>query len=93
MTGDTLALVESPAQLLHVLEWCHAEQSAERTALAVLAPGDPATLLQLRSMADFAEAFRAGASGALAASVFHDRRIAIADLKDYLAAQSIEVRR
>ena len=45
------------------------------------------------SMADFAEAFRAGASGALAASVFHDRRIAIADLKDYLAAQSIEVRR
>ena len=55
MTGDTLALVESPAQLLHVLEWCHAEQSAERTTLAVLAPGDPATLLQLRSMADFAE--------------------------------------
>ena len=45
------------------------------------------------SMADFAEAFRAGASGALAASVFHDRRIAIGDLKDYLAAQSIEVRR
>ena len=45
------------------------------------------------SMADFAEAFRAGASGALAASVFHDRRIAIADLKKYLAAQSIEVRR
>ena len=45
------------------------------------------------SMTDFAEAFRAGASGALAASVFHDRRIAIADLKEYLAAQSIEVRR
>ena len=33
------------------------------------------------------------ASGALAASVFHDRRIAIGDLKDFLAAQSIEVRR
>ena len=45
------------------------------------------------SMADFAEAFRAGASGALAASVFHDRRIAIADLKDELANQGIEVRR
>ena len=45
------------------------------------------------TMAHFAEAFRAGASGALAASVFHDRRIAIGDLKDYLAAQSIEVRR
>ena len=45
------------------------------------------------TMAHFAEAFHAGASGALAASVFHDRRFAIADLKDYLAAQSIEVRR
>ncbi|MEO6579770.1 MAG: imidazole glycerol phosphate synthase subunit HisF [Sphingomicrobium sp.] len=41
----------------------------------------------------FTEAFRAGASGALAASVFHDRRIAIADLKDHLAARSLEVRR
>ena len=45
------------------------------------------------TLAHFAEAYRVGASGALAASVFHDRRIAIADLKDYLAAQSIEVRR
>ena len=43
--------------------------------------------------AHFAEAFAAGASGALAASVFHDRRIAIPDLKDYLAGQGIEVRR
>lgn len=41
----------------------------------------------------FAEAFRAGASGALAASVFHDRRIAIGDLKAFLADQDIEVRR
>ena len=45
------------------------------------------------TLADFAEAFAAGASGALAASVFHDRRIAIPDLKNYLANQSIEVRR
>lgn len=45
------------------------------------------------TMADFAEAFAAGASGALAASVFHDRRIAIADLKTYLASQGIDVRR
>ena len=45
------------------------------------------------TMVHFAEAAHAGASGALAASVFHDRRIAIADLKDFLAAQSIEVRR
>ncbi len=43
--------------------------------------------------AHFAEAFAAGASGALAASVFHDRRIAIPDLKYYLAEQGLEVRR
>jgi len=43
--------------------------------------------------AHFAEAFAAGASGALAASVFHDRRIAIPDLKTYLAEQGLEVRR
>ncbi|HXG99958.1 MAG TPA: imidazole glycerol phosphate synthase subunit HisF [Sphingomicrobium sp.] len=41
---------------------------------------------------DFAEAFSAGASGALAASVFHDRLIAIPDLKRYLFKQGIEVR-
>ena len=41
----------------------------------------------------FAEAFAAGASGALAASVFHDRRIAIPDLKDFLATRGLEVRR
>ena len=41
----------------------------------------------------FAEAFAVGCSGALAASVFHDRRIAIADLKDYLEAEGWEVRR
>jgi hypothetical protein len=55
LARDTLALVESPAQFLHVLEWCHAEQSAERTRMAVLAPSDAATVDQLRSMADFAE--------------------------------------
>lgn len=44
-------------------------------------------------LSHFAEAFRAGASGALAASVFHDRRIAIGDLKGHLARQGIEVRR
>lgn len=44
------------------------------------------------SPAHFAQAFRAGASGALAASVFHDRRIAIPKLKSYLAEQGIEVR-
>lgn len=53
--GDTLALVESPAQFLHVLEWCHAERAADRTRLVVLAPADPTTIDQLSSMADYAE--------------------------------------
>ena len=44
-------------------------------------------------LSHFAAAFRAGASGALAASVFHDRLIAIGDLKDHLTRQGIEVRR
>jgi cyclase len=41
----------------------------------------------------FRDAFAAGASGALAATVFHDRLIAIPDLKEYLARCGIEVRR
>ena len=45
------------------------------------------------TMHDFAEAFRAGASGALAASVFHDGDITIPELKVALIAQGIEVRR
>jgi hypothetical protein len=55
MSVDTLALVESPAQFLHLLEWCHAEQSAGRTRAVVLAPPDAASVGQLRSMTDFAE--------------------------------------
>jgi cyclase len=43
--------------------------------------------------AHFRDAFAAGASGALAASVFHDRRIAIPELKEWLAAEGVEVRR
>ncbi len=41
----------------------------------------------------FRDAFEAGASGALAATVFHDRLIAIPDLKEFLATCGIEVRR
>jgi cyclase len=41
----------------------------------------------------FAEAFRAGASGAVAASVFHVRRIGIGALKDELETEGFEVRR
>jgi cyclase len=44
------------------------------------------------SSVHFVAAFRAGASGALAASVFHDGRIAIPDLKAALAAEGLEVR-
>jgi cyclase len=41
----------------------------------------------------FREAFEAGASGALAATVFHDRLIPIPDLKEYLVTCGIEMRR
>jgi imidazole glycerol-phosphate synthase subunit HisF len=41
----------------------------------------------------FLEAFEAGASGALAATVFHDRLIAIPKLKEYLESCGIEMRR
>jgi cyclase len=41
----------------------------------------------------FRDAFDVGASGALAATVFHDRLIAISDLKEYLGQCGIEVRR
>lgn len=43
-------------------------------------------------MTHFADAFAAGASGALAASVFHDRLIAISSLKHFLAGEGLEVR-
>jgi len=41
----------------------------------------------------FRDAFAAGASGALAATVFHDRLIPIAELKEYLESCGIEMRR
>lgn len=41
----------------------------------------------------FVDAFRVGASGALAASIFHDRQLSIADLKRELTQQGFEVRR
>jgi cyclase len=41
----------------------------------------------------FRDAFAIGASGALAATVFHDRIIAIPQLKEYLATCGIEMRR
>jgi cyclase len=40
----------------------------------------------------FRHAFEIGASGALAATVFHDRIIAIPELKEFLASCGIEMR-
>ncbi len=54
MSTSTLALVESPVQLLHVLEWCYATGAAHRTRIAVLAPSDEIGRAQLRTMLDFA---------------------------------------
>ncbi|MER7984139.1 hypothetical protein ABTY53_00825 [Streptomyces noursei] len=49
----TLAFVESPVQLLNVLEWAHAARAAALTVV-VLAPHDPMTRGQLRRMAELA---------------------------------------
>ena len=58
---NTLALVESPVQLLNVLEWAHTERVGSGGAatptdltLAVLSPNDPMSRGQLRRMAEFA---------------------------------------
>jgi hypothetical protein len=56
MSRDTIALVESPAQFLHLLEWAHAEQAGDRTKAVVLAPSEATSVAQLREMATFAEA-------------------------------------
>ncbi|MGR8008731.1 hypothetical protein [Streptomyces hypolithicus] len=53
---DTLAFVESPVQLLNVLEWAHtkAELRARDLTVVVLSPTDPMTRGQLRRMAELA---------------------------------------
>ncbi|MFF3329233.1 hypothetical protein ACFYWX_06655 [Streptomyces sp. NPDC002888] len=61
-TPHTLAFVESPVQLLNVLEWAHAHAPTIRTeegpgagfTLVVLSPTDPMTRGQLRRMAELA---------------------------------------
>ncbi|MGW2825461.1 hypothetical protein ACWC24_31305 [Streptomyces sp. NPDC001443] len=59
-TPHTLAFVESPVQLLNVLEWAHAhglggpERSGTGFTLVVLSPMDPMTRGQLRRMAELA---------------------------------------
>ncbi|MFI5472857.1 hypothetical protein ACIA6D_21810 [Streptomyces cacaoi] len=59
-TPHTLAFVESPVQLLNVLEWAHArelhprEEPGAGLTLVVLSPTDPMTRGQLRRMAELA---------------------------------------
>ena len=56
----TLAFVESPVQLLNVLEWAHLHALRDLAApgpgltLVVLSPNDPMTRGQLRRMAELA---------------------------------------
>jgi hypothetical protein len=50
----TLAFVESPVQLLNVLEWAHAHAPGAGLTLVVLSPVDPMTRGQLRRMAELA---------------------------------------
>ncbi|MEU9111832.1 hypothetical protein AB0D04_08590 [Streptomyces sp. NPDC048483] len=49
----TLAFVESPVQLLNVLEWAHTAQATALTVV-VLSPHDPMSRGQLRRMAELA---------------------------------------
>ncbi|MGI5470522.1 hypothetical protein [Streptomyces sp. CA-132043] len=55
-TGATLAFVESPVQLLNVLEWAYLHQATQAGELTVvvLSPHDPMTRGQLRRMAELA---------------------------------------
>ncbi|HLL35073.1 MAG TPA: hypothetical protein VK545_14525, partial [Streptomyces sp.] len=50
----TLAFVESPVQLLNVLEWAHHHAPGGGLTLVVLSPIDPMTRGQLRRMSDLA---------------------------------------
>ncbi|MEU9332213.1 hypothetical protein AB0D49_03485 [Streptomyces sp. NPDC048290] len=50
----TLAFVESPVQLLNVLEWAHRHATGAGLTVVVLSPVDPMTRGQLRRMAELA---------------------------------------
>jgi cyclase len=66
----------------------HTRAVVEAVSVPVIASGGAGAPEHFR--AAFIEA---GASGALAATVFHDRLIAIPDLKEYLVQCGIEMRR
>jgi len=91
---DTLALVESPAQLLHLLEWVHAAGAADRTRVVVLAPLEATSVAQLRVLSGYAAdehlrvdwfdartslAGRVEALRALASAVRRARRLVVGD--------------
>ncbi|HLL32251.1 MAG TPA: imidazole glycerol phosphate synthase subunit HisF [Allosphingosinicella sp.] len=65
----------------------HTAAVVEATTVPVIASGGAG------APEHFRDAFAAGASGALAATVFHDRIIPIAELKEYLESCGIEIRR
>ncbi|MDN3295911.1 hypothetical protein QWM81_18005 [Streptomyces ficellus] len=54
MTTANLAFVESPVQLLNVLEWAHASRTGQDLTCVVLSPTDPMSRGQLRRMAQLA---------------------------------------
>ncbi|MGZ8333973.1 MAG: imidazole glycerol phosphate synthase subunit HisF [Allosphingosinicella sp.] len=64
----------------------HTAAVVEATTVPVIASGGAGTPEHFR------DAFAAGASGALAATVFHDRLIPIIELKEYLESCGIEMR-
>ncbi len=66
----------------------HTEEVVSAVSVPVIASGGAGSPEHFRSV--FVET---GASGALAATVFHDRIIAIPDLKEFLARCRIEIRR
>ncbi|MFE7814893.1 hypothetical protein ACFU5P_23665 [Streptomyces sp. NPDC057433] len=92
--SHTLAFVESPVQLLNVLEWAHAHAPGVGLTLVVLSPVDPMTRGQLRRMSELArqeghevrwEEARGGAGapfqtiGGLAGPLRHATRVVLGD--------------
>lgn len=71
MKRSTLALVESPAQLLNVVEWAVAAGATKRTRLMVLPPREATTQMQLTRMVELAR------EAGLGASWFEPRRSAV----------------
>ena len=64
----TLALVESPAQSLNVIEWAHHHGAEKQTRLAVLPPRDATGRVQLEAMVELAR------DAGLAATWYEPRR-------------------